>query len=75
MWVPPTRQGLRFRFMLERGVRQLLDVVHATVPSARLAGALDGGEQESHQRADDGDHDEQLDQRETATGGSGEWTH
>ena len=44
----------------------LLQVVGATGASGRLAGMLHGGQQERDQNPDDGDHDEQLDQRETA---------
>jgi hypothetical protein len=75
MSLPPARKRLRLGFVLHHGVAKLLEIVQAGVPSARLAGALHGGEQKSHQRADDGDHDEQLHEREAATGGSGEWTH
>jgi len=42
------------------------EVVGACVSPSCLAGALDGGQQQAHQRADDGDHDEQFDKREAA---------
>jgi len=43
----------------------LLQVVHTLRPPRRLAGRLDGGQQQRNQDADDRDHDQQLDQRET----------
>src|SRR5437867_1778529 len=42
----------------------LLEVVAALDPPGRLATLLYGGQQQRHEDADDGDHDEQLDQGE-----------
>jgi len=47
----------------------LLEVIRALRPPGRLAGGLDGREQERNQHSDDGDDDQQLDQRETAVRG------
>jgi hypothetical protein len=43
----------------------LLYVIEALQLAAAFAGSLNGREQEGHEHADDRDHDEQLDQRET----------
>ena len=43
----------------------LLEIVQTLHPPARLAGRLNGGQQQSDERADDGDDDQQLDERET----------
>jgi hypothetical protein len=45
----------------------LPEVVAALRAAGRLAGALDGRQQQADQRGDDGDHDEQLDEREAAS--------
>ena len=44
----------------------LAEVARALRPSAGLAGGLHGGQQEPHERRDDRDHDEELDERESA---------
>ena len=46
---------------------ELLQVVRALGPTGRLAGRLDGGQQEGDQDRDDRDHHQQFDQRESAT--------
>jgi hypothetical protein len=46
--------------------RPLLEVVLALHPPRRLAGRLDGREEKAHQRADDGDHQEEFDEGEAA---------
>ena len=43
----------------------LLEIGFAGDAAARLPGRLDGGHQESHEDADDGNHDEQFDERHT----------
>jgi hypothetical protein len=51
---------------VQAGERQLLDVVHALDAPRGLAGRLDRRQEQRHENADDGDHDEQLDEREGA---------
>jgi hypothetical protein len=46
----------------------LLEVVCALGPTGSLARGLHGRKQECNEHGNDGDYDEQLDQRETATG-------
>src|SRR5262249_52298183 len=46
------------------GDAELPEVVGAPDPVGRLAGLLDGGEEQADEDADDGDHYQQLDQRE-----------
>src|SRR5262249_57831494 len=46
------------------GQAQLLEVVGALQPRGGLAHLLDGGQQEADEHGDDGDHHQQLDQRE-----------
>jgi hypothetical protein len=45
---------------------KLREIAETLIPTRRLAGVLHGGEQQPHQRADDGDDDQQLDQGEGA---------
>jgi hypothetical protein len=45
---------------------ELLDVVGARHACGGLAHLLDGGEEQADQDGDDGDHHQQLDQRERA---------
>jgi hypothetical protein len=45
------------------GDGEVMEIVCATHSSCGFAGGLNGGEQEGHEDADDGDDDEQLDQR------------
>ena len=47
-----------------QGQADLLQVVDALRPPGRLAGGLDGGQQQRDQDRDDRDHHQQLDQRE-----------
>src|SRR5262249_50774734 len=47
-----------------QGHAQLLEVVGAVRAGRRLADLLDGGQQQSDEDGDDGDHHQQLDQRE-----------
>ena len=44
---------------------QLLEVVGALHAAGRLAGGLHRRQEQGHQDADNGDHDEELDERET----------
>jgi len=46
----------------------LFEVVKAAHPVSGLADLLDGRQQQAHEYGDDGDDDEQLNQRERATG-------
>src|SRR5262249_34416472 len=48
-----------------QGQAQLLEVVGTLHTAGRLAHLLDGGEQEADEDGDDGDHHQQLDQRES----------
>ena len=48
----------------------LLEVVRALGPTGRLAGRLDGGQEQGDQDGDDGDHHQQLDQRESCSSNS-----
>jgi hypothetical protein len=52
---------------------QLLQVVDALRPPRRLACRLYRRQQQSDQNANDGNHDEQLDQRKRASNASGCW--
>jgi hypothetical protein len=47
----------------------LLEVVGALRPRGGLADLLDGGQQEADEDGDDGDHHQQLDQRERRPAG------
>jgi hypothetical protein len=49
----------------------LLQVVLALASPGRFAGLLHGGKQQGNQHRNDGDHHQQLDQRETLPGVSG----
>jgi hypothetical protein len=42
---------------------KLLEVVRATATTGRLPGCLNGRQEQADERADDGDHHEQLDER------------
>ena len=44
---------------------QLLEIVGALAAPGRLAGRLHGRQKQADERADDGDHHQKLDQRET----------
>jgi hypothetical protein len=44
---------------------EILEIVRATRPSGGLAGGLDRRQQQRHQYADDRDHYQQFDKRET----------
>jgi len=46
---------------------ELLHVVDALRTAGRLAGRLDGGQEQADQDGNDGDHHQEFDQRETAT--------
>ena len=50
--------------MVVQGQRQLLEPVAAGRPPGRLACRLHGRQQQPHERADDGDDNEQLHERE-----------
>jgi len=45
---------------------ELLQVVTALGPASRLAGGLDGRQEEGDQHGDDRDHDQEFNQCETA---------
>jgi hypothetical protein len=46
---------------------ELLQIVQALRATGRFSGRLHGRQQERHERADDGDDDQQLNQREGAS--------
>ena len=46
---------------------QLLEIVLALAAASGLAGGLHGRQKQRHQNGDDGNHDQQLDQRESAS--------
>ena len=50
-----------------QGEPDLLQVVHALDPPRRLAGRLNGRQQQGDQDGDDRDHHQELDQREAGT--------
>jgi hypothetical protein len=50
-----------------QGQSDLFQVVDALGSAGRLASGLHGGQQERDQYRDNGDHDQKLDQRESAT--------
>ena len=56
--------------IVHRGETDLLQIVDALDPAGRLAGRLDGGQEQADQDSDDGDHDEELDQGESASSSS-----
>jgi Na+-transporting NADH:ubiquinone oxidoreductase subunit NqrB len=47
--------------------RQLFEVVLALCPACRFTGLLNGRQQQGNQDGDDGNHNQQFDQCETAT--------
>jgi hypothetical protein len=51
--------------MIQAAQRQLLEIVLALTAARRFAGGLNRGQEQRHQDADDGDHHQQLDERET----------
>ena len=53
------------------GHAQLPEVVLALAAAGRLAGGLDRRQEQRHQNADDGDHDQQFDQRKRACAHAG----
>ena len=55
---------------MQRGA-ELLERIGAAGAASSLAGGLHGGQQQGHEPADDGDHDEQFDEREAASGRRG----
>src|SRR5262249_4101325 len=62
----PHRERVLLFVVTVQGDAHLLEVVGALAPPRRLAGCLDGGEQQGDQDGDDRDYHQQLDQRETA---------
>ena len=56
---------LQARFILAGGQANLAHVVRACRPPPRLAGRIDGRQQQADQDADDRDHHQQLDERKT----------
>ena len=65
----PHREGLVLVVIVLGGQADLLEVVRALGTSRRLAGGLDGGQEQRDQDGDDRDHHQQLDQREAAGSG------
>jgi hypothetical protein len=57
---------MAFQVIVERDA-ELLEIVAALRCSRSFTGLLHCGEQQRHQDRDDGDNDEQLNQRESAT--------
>ena len=57
------REEAPLLLMLQTTKRHLLQMVGALYLPGRFAGRLYGGQQQRHQDADDGDHDQQLDER------------
>jgi hypothetical protein len=66
MPISPSGKRLPLIVVLECCVSQLLKVVHARVPPPRFAGGLHRGQQEADERADDRDHNQQLNECESA---------
>ena len=63
---PPAIREFSFgRFIIERGQSQLMQIISALRPSRGLTGRLNGRQQQSHQHADDGDYDQQLNECES----------
>ncbi len=60
-----TREDAVSRVVIVRGQAELLDVVDALRASCRFAGRLHGGQQQGDQHANDRNHDQKFDQRET----------
>jgi hypothetical protein len=52
------------------GQGELLEVVLGLRPQGRLAHFLHGGQEQADEHGDDGDHHQQLDQREATPAGS-----
>jgi len=63
---PRRRQLSRRLFEIKHRKRRLLEIVHALDSTRRLARRLHCREQHSDECADDRDHDQQFDQRETS---------
>ena len=62
------REAVQGRVVVVQGDADLLEVVGALGPAGRLAGRLDGRQQQGDQHADDGDDHQQLDQGEATAG-------
>ncbi len=65
-------EGQMRRFVIVAGERDLLEVVPALRAASGFAGLLDGREQEADENRDDGNDDEQLNERESASPGHGQ---
>ena len=65
----PRRQHLMPQHVVLQSETDLHQVVLALRPSCGFARLLNGGKQQCDQHGDDGDHDEQLNQREAASAG------
>ena len=61
------RKGALGRLVVVRCQRELTDIVATGTPPRRLAGALHRRQEQADERADDGDHDEQLDEGKAGT--------
>jgi hypothetical protein len=59
------RDLLECRVVVVHCQAKLLEIIAATHPPSRFPSGLDGGQQQPHQHADDGDHDKQFHQGET----------
>src|SRR5262249_18861967 len=57
------------------GQSELLEVVGAFEPVGGLAHLLDGGQEQANQHGNDGNHHQQLDEREAAAPGGSSYSH
>src|SRR5262249_42642937 len=62
----PPREAADGALVIVEGQADLLEVVDAGGAPGRLAGGLDGRQQECDQHRDDGDHDQEFDQGESS---------
>src|SRR5436305_4620163 len=60
--------------MVLHGEGELPEIIRTLRPPRSFASRLHGGQEERYKDADDGDHDEQLNQRKRAAGRR-EWRH
>ena len=65
--VPARRIDLAGLLVIDDAQAHLLEIVGAGHPPAGLAGRLHGGQEQADERANNGDHDQQLDQRKAVT--------
>ena len=62
------RKGAPGRLVVVRCQRELTDIVAAVTPPRRLAGRLHRRQEQADERADDGDHHQELDEGKTRPG-------